>query len=85
MVSEHGVMFMVRRAEIEYQRAARLDDLVTIRTTTESATGATVTLRQEFSLDGETLAVARIMLVCVRTATGGAARIPARWRDLLAA
>jgi acyl-CoA thioester hydrolase len=90
MLREHGVMFMVRRVEVEYLRPARLDDLLTIRTTTLAGTGATVTLRQdfflngEFSLNGAPLAVARVMLVCVKAASGTPARIPMAWRTALA-
>jgi acyl-CoA thioester hydrolase len=85
MLSEHGVMFMVRSVQIEYLRPARLDDMLTIRTTTLAATGATVSLAQDFVLDGRNLARARILLACVKQATGSAARIPPRWRMKLAA
>ncbi|HTZ69789.1 MAG TPA: YbgC/FadM family acyl-CoA thioesterase [Acetobacteraceae bacterium] len=93
MLAEHGVMFMVRRVELEYLRPARLDDLLTIRTESVSATGATVTLRQEFFPEGMALGapivVARVLLVCVKAegvkAAGTAARIPPRWRAALAA
>jgi len=84
MVAEHGVMFMVRRVQIEYLRPARLDDMLTIRTNTEAATGATVTLTQAFFLGETPLARATVVLACVRQSTGTAARIPPRWRDALA-
>lgn len=84
MGSEHGVMFMVRAAEMEYLRPARLDDMLTIRTQTLHATGATVTLQQDFFRGEETLVRARIKLVCVSCATGAPARIPPRWRAALA-
>ena len=60
MLAQHGVMFMVRRLDLEYLRPARLDDLVTVTTESLSVTGATVTLRQDFSIAGEPIAVARI-------------------------
>jgi acyl-CoA thioester hydrolase len=85
MLAEHGVMFMVRSAQIEYLRPARLDDMLTSRTTTLAATGATVSLAQDFFRGEAQLARARIVLVSVRQATGSAARIPPRWRDALAA
>ncbi len=84
MLNEHGVMFMVRRVQIEYLRPARLDDMITIRTDTLAATGATVTLAQDFFLDETPLARATVFLACVRHATGTAARIPPRWRAALA-
>jgi acyl-CoA thioester hydrolase len=84
MLNEHGVMFMVRRVQIEYLRPARLDDMLTIRTETLAATGATVTLSQDFFLGETPLARASVLLACVRQATGTAARIPPRWRHALA-
>jgi acyl-CoA thioester hydrolase len=85
MVAEHGVMFMVRRVQMEYLRPARLDDMLTIRTTVLAATGATVTLAQDFFRGPATLAQGRVMLVCAKWATGSAARIPLRWRAALVA
>jgi acyl-CoA thioester hydrolase len=84
MLGEHGVMFMVRTLQIEYFRPARLDDMLTIRTHPLAATGATVTLAQDFFRGTAHLACARVKLVCVRATTGQAARIPKRWRDALA-
>jgi acyl-CoA thioester hydrolase len=95
MHREHGVIFMVRRLDLEYFRPARLDDVLSIRTETLASTGATVTLRQSFFLgEGQpgdpvaapvAIVVARVQLACVKSATGGAARIPPRWRAALAA
>jgi len=50
-----------------------------------AASGATVSLSQDFFRDGANLARAQILLACVKQATGSAARIPPRWRDALAA
>ncbi len=85
MAREHGVIFMVRRLELEYLRPARLDDWLTIRTEALASTGATVTLRQAIYLEETPIVVARVLLACVRTSTGTAARIPPRWRAALAA
>ena len=85
MTQEHGVMFMVRSLQIEYLRPARLDDMLTIRTRTLDATGATVTLAQDFFRGAAPLARARVMLVCVKQASGAPSRIPPRWRSALAA
>jgi acyl-CoA thioester hydrolase len=85
MTAEHGVMFMVRSVQIEYLRPARLDDMLTIRTRTRACSGATVTLAQDFYSGAATLAQARVILVCVKAASGAAARIPLRWRTALVA
>jgi acyl-CoA thioester hydrolase len=85
MLREHGVIFMVRRLDLEYLRPARLDEKLTIRTESLAVTAATVTLRQEFSIAGAPIAVARVLLACVKAATGVPARIPPAWRAALAA
>jgi acyl-CoA thioester hydrolase len=83
MLAEHGVIFMVRRLEMEYLRPARLDDMLTIGTESIASSGATVTLRQAFFIDAAPIATARVVLACVRAATGVPARIPSRWRAAL--
>ncbi len=83
--AEHGRGFMVRRAKLEYLRPARLDDLLTVVTTTLGLTGASVTLRQAVEVGGEAIALAEIVLVCVGERDGRVARIPARWREALLA
>ena len=79
MTAEHGRGFMVRRANLEYLRPARLDDVLDIVTTVLALTGATVTLRQLIEVGGRTIATAEVLLVCVNEATMRVARIPARW------
>lgn len=82
MRDDHDRIFMVRRANLEYLRPARLDDALTITTTTTAQTAATITLRQVFAgADGTMRVVADIVLACVRS-DGRAARIPPRWRQL---
>jgi acyl-CoA thioester hydrolase len=83
MLAEHGVIFMVRRLEMEYLRPARLDDMLTIGTESIASSGATVTLRQAFFIEATQIATARVVLACVRAATGVPARIPPRWRAAL--
>ena len=84
MRRDHDCIFMVRRADLEYLRPARLDDMLTITTRKTAESAATITLSQEFALeDGGCALRARITLACVRASTGRAARIPAPWRHLL--
>lgn len=79
-----GLIFVVRRIELRYLRPARLDDEVSVVTGVVALGGATVRLRQVFRAAGRDLAVLRVELACVRVADGRPARIPARWRDVLA-
>ncbi len=81
MLTQHDRQFMVRRANIAYLRPARLDDMLTITTRALSETAATLTLRQDFALEGgEPVATLEVELVCVSASTGRATRIPPRWR-----
>jgi acyl-CoA thioester hydrolase len=85
MMLQHGMIFVVRHAELDYQRPARLDDWLTIETTTVSVGGASVRLRQRVKREEETLAVVELTLVSLRLQTGRAERMPAAWRVALTA
>jgi acyl-CoA thioester hydrolase len=84
MVADHNLMFVVHRAEIDYMRPARLDDSLVVETETLDVGGATVTLRQTVRGSLGVCAEARIKLACVRTEGNKPARIPPRWRQVLA-
>jgi acyl-CoA thioester hydrolase len=77
MVTEFGVMFVVRRVNLHYQRPARLDEVIRIETRIVEVKGASVTLLQHFWRDSDSLAVLEVGLGCARVADGKAARIPA--------
>lgn len=77
MMALHGVMFVVHRVSLHYQRPARLDEVIRIRTEFTEVGGATVTLVQHFWRDTDSLAVLEVGLGCVRVVDGRATRIPA--------
>ena len=85
MVRRHGVMFVVRKAEIDYQASARIDDELRVETRITGLGGASATLCQEIRRDSDSLAVLRIGLACVRGADGRPARMPEPWRARLLA
>lgn len=84
LVANHGLMFMVHRAEIDYVRPAMLDDSLVVETETMDLGGATVALRQTIRGPNGVCADLRIKLACVRIGGNRAARIPPRWRDAMA-
>jgi acyl-CoA thioester hydrolase len=88
LVAQHGLMFMVRRVNLEYWRPARLDDEIEVTTESRAIGAATIDVRQEFrtlaQAGGHVLAGLDLGLVCVRWRDGRPARIPARWRAALA-
>lgn len=79
MVVRFGVLFVVHRVSLLYQRPARIDELITIETEFSELRGASVTLRQEFLRDSDSLAVLEVGLGCARVSDGRAARIPREW------
>ena len=79
MVRLHGVMFVVRRIKLDYQRPARLDEVIRIETRIEDVGGASAKLRQHFTRDSDSLAVLEVWLGCARLADGRAARMPELW------
>ena len=85
MVRQFGVMFVVRRLQIDYQRPARLDEEIRIETRVIGAGGASATLRQDFWRDSDSLAVLEVGLGCARLADGKAVRMPEVWRARLQA
>jgi acyl-CoA thioester hydrolase len=84
MLADHGVIFMVQRINVSYLRPARLDDLVRVTTETLCHSAATVRLRQNFYV-ADKIAELEVTLVCAKFLSGRPARIPPRWRALLAA
>ncbi len=80
LVEDFGLIFVVRRAEMDYLRPARLDDLIEVVTGPWETAAASVWVRQGFSAAGRELGALRIRLACVRRDDGRPARIPDRWR-----
>lgn len=85
MMQRHGMIFVVRHVELDYQRPARLDDSLVIETSATSVGGASARLRQRVARGDETLVIVDVTLVSVRQDTGRAERMPGPWRDALMA
>ncbi len=80
LATQHGLIFVVRRAEMDYLRPARLDDLLVVHTETVALGGASIVVRQTFMGGELTVGVLQVKLACIRQADGRPARIPGRWR-----
>ena len=78
LMRDHGLAFVVRRAEMDYLRPSRLDDVLDVVTGPWVPGGARVTVAQRIERSGQPLVTLRIMLAAVG-ADGRPARIPARW------
>lgn len=78
-----GLLFVVRRCEIDYLQPARLDDLLEVATRVAGCAGATLDLDQTVRRGDADLVVMRVMLACLNSA-GRPARLPAALRATFA-
>jgi acyl-CoA thioester hydrolase len=85
MVDRFGVMFMVHRVEVDYQRGARLDEALTVETEVLEVGGATTRLRQTVWNKDGICAALTVRLACVRVSESKPGRIPLLWRERLIA
>ena len=79
----HGIVFVVRRFEVDYLAPARFDDLIDIETRVERIGGASIHLIQCAMRDGKLLVDARARMACM-TEAGRPARLPPDIRAALA-
>jgi acyl-CoA thioester hydrolase len=70
-----GIAFAVRSMQIEFEAAARIDDLLEVETRIESVTAARLLLDQRISRDGLTITRAKVLVVAINGA-GRPARMP---------
>lgn len=73
----HGqpIVFAVRDMTIRFQRPARIDDLIEVRTRLTEARGARLVLEQEIWRDGELLVCAQVVAAVI-TVAGRPVRLP---------
>ena len=74
-LAKAGIAFAVRSMQVEFPRAAHIDDLLSVDTTVAEVSGARLTLDQAISREGVAIASARVVVVAVKD--GKAARLPA--------
>ncbi len=70
-----GLVFVVHRMEIDFKAPARMDDILTIVTSTEKAGGAKMILDQEIRRGEQVLIAARVIIAVVNAA-GRPRRLP---------
>ena len=79
-LAREGIAFAVRSMAIEFERAAHIDDLLTVETSVAEISGARLALDQSIRRGDEAIASARVVVAAVRD--GRAVRLP---KALLAA
>ena len=72
----HGVVFVVRRVEIDYLAPARLDDLLTVTTDLANTTRTCLTVAQDIAADN-LLTRACVQIVCIDPESFKPVKIPA--------
>ena len=85
LVTQFGLIFVVRRVEMDYLRPVRLDAELIVHTGPWALGAATVDVRQTFESEGRETGRLRVGLACVRMTDGRPARIPPPWREVLGA
>lgn len=73
-LAKDGIAFAVRSMQIEFERAAHIDDLLTVETTLAEISGAKLVLDQAIGRGGELVAKARVVVVAIKQ--GKAVRLP---------
>ena len=84
MQQEHGCFLVVKRAALEYERPARLDDSLVVITRIRRA-AASLLLDQQAWRGEERLVRIGVKLACVDQATLSARRLPEPWLGALRA
>jgi acyl-CoA thioester hydrolase len=67
---------VVRRAEVDFKKPARLEDVLTVETTIDKVAGASCLLTQTVRKDTEELVLLKIQIVMIDTRTLSPARLP---------
>lgn len=83
LAKEEGMIFVVRKLDADYLAPARLDDMLTIRTSVTTINNASFVMRQEFDCKGQLIFTMNVTLVCVTTSDGKPMRMPQVLRNVL--
>lgn len=81
---EHGVVFVVRHAEIDYRAAARFDDLLDVTAGIANCRRASVDFAQLVSCDGRPLVSGNVRIACVGADGFRPQPVPASLKEVLA-
>ena len=80
MEGKHGerIVWVVRRMEIDFVQPARIDDILTVETRTESISGARIFMAQELKRGEDLLVRARVEAAIIGE-NGRPKRFPKEW------
>lgn len=83
MAQTQQQLFVVKQADIEYVKSAKLDDLLSIKSRITHIGGATVHFAQEAWCNGDLLCTSNIVVVCVDAISMRATKINPSLRSIL--
>lgn len=79
-----GVLFVVRRIEVEYHKFAVLDDMLTVVTEAAAVRNSSFAMKQSILRDNVLLCEMIVTLVCVNS-SGRPVRVPAHLKQAISA
>ncbi len=79
LLAEDGVAFAVRSINIDYEKAARIDDVLEVSTSVKELRGPKLILEQELRRNGEMITRAQVVVVTIKP-DGRPTRLPQRLR-----
>lgn len=65
LMAGHGIGFVVRKAEIDYRKPLRLEDVVTVESRLHEMGRSSMTMHQQLVCNGELAAHITVVLVCI--------------------
>ena len=77
LAADEGLQFVVRRAEVDFLRGARLDDMLSVTVEVVEHKRASIWLRQRALRGAEPMAEAMVQAACVRRDSFKPASLPA--------
>lgn len=81
LLEKEGIAFVVRHAEIDLMKPARLDDVVEIFTHTKKILGASIEMEQKIFIGKTELAIVHVIIACVDK-NFKPARLPKKIKDI---
>lgn len=85
LYKKHGLVLVVREAEIHYKKPLYIDELVVVKTNMIVMLGASCWLSQNFFRDEEFVTELKIQLVCLKKETYAPAPFPVDWKTIFTA
>lgn len=83
LIKTHNLIFVVRNCNIEYKKGAKLDDLVTIKTSISEFRSASIIMHQEMFLDDELINVLDVKIACITADNKKPSKIPSEIKNKL--